>query len=208
MGPDLNGDGFAELIISAPFSDPNGLSAAGSVTVIYGSPGGLDPHVELDSLEAVTSLVITGAEAGDGLGTSLADAGDINGDGYADLLIGAAFADPLGRPQAGASYLIFGGPDKGVDLLDLSQLTADQGILIAGAQSGDRSGTSLSAAGDLDRDGLGDLLIGAPQADIEGQVDSGAGYLLYGRDLLAGQFSTVDDRDLRSEGYLQAEHGI
>ena len=90
----------------------------------------------------------------------MSGAGDVNGDGIDDLIIGALVADPNGRHDAGASYVVFGSDQGFPATIDLADATAD--LIIQGAAADDRSGFSVSGAGDVDGDGIDDLIIGAP----------------------------------------------
>ena len=135
--------------------------------------------------------------AGDGSGQAVSNAGDINGDGIADLLIGALFADPNGR-FSGASYVVFGrdsaqtGPFPAN--LNLADLDGTNGFRLNGVEGasfefdhGDLSGSAVSGAGDVNGDGLADLLIGASGADLNG-IFSGASYVVFGRDTAQNPF--------------------
>ena len=94
-------------------------------------------------------------------------AGDVNGDGFGDLLIGADGADPNGS-ASGASYVVFGQAGGFDANLNLSTLNGSNGFKINGEAAGDGSGISVSAAGDVNGDGVGDLIIGARDADPNG----------------------------------------
>jgi len=112
---DVNGDGFADLIVGAPGADPNGQSGAGSSYVLFGAAGGFGAAVNLSTLNGTTGFRLDGPAAGDLSGISAASAGDVNGDGFADLIIGAWGSDPGGRRYAGSSYVVFGrAPDTSV----------------------------------------------------------------------------------------------
>ena len=104
-------------------------------------------------------LIIQGAAAYDFSGVSVSGAGDVNGDGIDDLIIGAPRADPNGRDRAGASYVVFGTDQGFPAIIDLA---TDADLIIQGAAADDDSGCSVSGAGDVNGDGIDDLIIGAP----------------------------------------------
>lgn len=106
MAGDINGDGFADLIIGAYGADPNG-SYSGASYVVFGKAGGFGAVLELSALDGNNGFQINGEVAGDRSGRSVSGAGDVNGDGFADLIIGAHLADPNGS-ESGVSYLVFG----------------------------------------------------------------------------------------------------
>ncbi len=178
---DVNGDGFNDLILGDPAADveEGDRRDAGKVYVIYGRPG-LESIYDLAKSHA--DIVVTGARPGDMLGTSVA-VGDINGDGRLDLIIGAAGADgPDGLPErrrdAGAVYVIYGRPtpNKLIDIFD-----GDQDLTIHGETPGDRFGASV-ATGDLNGDGIADLIVGATDADGPRKERANAGqvYVFFG----------------------------
>ncbi len=113
------------------------------------------------------------------------DTGDLNGDGSADLVIGARQADPGGREDAGETYILFGPLAPGVIELD-----TDADVTLHGIDAGDHSGISV-AIGDLNQDGRNDLVIGARRADPSGREDAGEAYVIFGP-IAAGTFGLAD----------------
>jgi len=174
---DINGDGLDDLVIGAPFSDPNGVYS-GESYVLFGSTAGFPPAVQLSDLNGSNGFAIRGKAAGDYSGFSVSAAGDINGDGLGDFIIGADHANPNGD-RSGESYVLFGSTAGFPPAVQLSDLNGSNGFAIRGKAAGDYSGFSVAAAGDINGDGLGDLIIGAPGADPNG-VYSGESYLLFG----------------------------
>ncbi|MDH4398175.1 Ig-like domain-containing protein, partial [Sphingorhabdus sp.] len=134
-------------------------SAALSISVISNS---IAPVVELSAFASGTGnlgFVINGASAYDYSGFSVSSAGDVNGDGLDDLIVGASQS---GDQDAGASYVVFGKTTgTSVNLSDIASGTGNLGFVINGASAGDRSGGSVSSAGDVNGDGLDDLIVGA-----------------------------------------------
>ena len=163
---DVNGDGYDDLIIGASGADPNGDSSAGETYVVYGgaSAPGSDGVLDLSALDGTNGFILNGIDANDNSGISVSSAGDINGDGYDDLIIGANRADPNGINLAGETYVIYGGANAPgtAGVLNLSDLDGNNGFTLAGIGAGDLSGRSVSAAGDVNGDGYDDLVIGAP----------------------------------------------
>ena len=182
---DVNGDGFDDLIIGAHGADPNG-SYSGESYVVFGQSSGFSSALNLSSLNGSNGFVINGIEAGDSSGRSVSSAGDVNGDGLDDLIIGAAGADPNGS-SSGESYVVFGQSSGFSSALNLSSLNGSNGFVINGIEAGDRSGTSVSSAGDVNGDGIDDLIIGAPLAEPNG-LASGESYVVFGQ---SGGFSST-----------------
>jgi hypothetical protein len=128
----------------------------------------------------VAGFVISGWQAGEESGTSVSSAGDFNGDGKADLLVSAYFNDTAGS-QAGATYVILG--KTGNTAVDLTNIKNNSGgFVILGENGQDMSGVSVSSGGDINGDGLGDILIGAVIAgSSNANVESGKTYVVFGR---------------------------
>src|SRR5436190_1455261 len=134
--------------------------------------------LDLSSLNGTNGFKISGVAANDYSGYSVSSAGDVNGDGFADLIIGAYGADPHG-PFSGASYVVFGKGSGFAGNLDLSTLNGTNGLKISGVAAADKSGRSVSSAGDVNGDGFADIIIGAILADPNG-ANSGASYVVFG----------------------------
>ena len=172
---DVNGDGVGDLIIGAPFADPNG-GDSGASYVVFGKRSGFAANVDLSTLDGTNGLKLSGAAAGDESSSTVSTAGDVNGDGIDDLIVGARFA----AGGAGASYVVFGKSSGFAANVDLSTLNGTNGFKLAGAAAGDNAGVSVSAAGDVNGDGIGDLIVGALGADPNG-LSSGASYVVFGK---------------------------
>lgn len=173
---DVNGDGIADLVGGAYLADGPGNSRpnAGQAHILLGRtawPGVIDLAVN-------PGIVIYGAAPTHGLGRPIA-IGDINADGYADIALGATGGeDPTGTKETGRAYVVFGRATwpTAIDLLTAAETT------IYGADLNDGLGDSL-AIGDLDSDGMGDLIVGAPDADglQESRARAGEVYVFRGR---------------------------
>jgi hypothetical protein len=188
---DLNNDGIDDIAVGALYGDPSGRTNAGEVYILYGrNGGGFGASVNLSSISGTTGFVISGGAGGDLAGHTVSSAGDVNADGIDDLLIGALYADPEGSTDAGQSYVLFG-RTGGYSSVDLSLLTGPTGFAIGGGAVGGFSGQAVSAAGDLNNDGVDDLIIGSPNADPGGRTDAGASYVLYGAANIARLTSPV-----------------
>jgi hypothetical protein len=155
---DINSDGYADVGVGAPFYD-NGELDEGRAFGYYGSPSGIG---------AATATYESNYIGGE-YGTSVASAGDINGDGYSDMIVGAPAWDN-GQAGEGKAYLYLGGA---------SGLSTTVGWVYEGNQVGAALGTSVSTAGDVNNDGYSDIMVGAPGFD-SGQVNEGKVFVFYG----------------------------
>jgi len=134
----------------------------------------------LSDLDGSNGFVIEGIDADDKSGISVSDTGDINNDGIADLIIAAYSADPNGQSSAGESYVVFGRGSGFVSPFALSTLDGSNGFVIEGINTGDLSGIQVNGAGDINGDGIADLIIGAHAADPSGQAGAGESYVVFG----------------------------
>ena len=175
---DVNGDGFDDLIIGARSADPGGDAEAGSSYILFGKSGGFASVINLGALDGTTGFRLDGDSAGDRSGYSVSSAGDVNGDGFGDLIVGALGADPNGS-YSGSSYVVFGKSEGFSSAINLALLNGSTGFQLNGVSDSDRSGRSVSSAGDVNGDGLADLIVGADRADS--LVESGSSYVVFGR---------------------------
>ncbi|MEO1211655.1 MAG: hypothetical protein AAFX78_19325, partial [Cyanobacteria bacterium J06638_20] len=178
---DINGDGIDDLIIGAGLADPNGNRNAGTSYVVFGRRTNFGDALNLDALNGSNGFAINGVAIDDALGFSVSGAGDINGDGIDDLIVGASGADPNSNNRAGTSYVVFGNPAGFGASLDLATLNGSNGFAINGVAANDASGVSVSGAGDINGDGIDDLIIGASGADPDGNNSAGSSYVVFGR---------------------------
>ena len=171
---DVNGDGFADVIVGAPRYG-NGQPVEGAALVYFGGAGAFNTSADAQ---------LESNQAGASLGNSVAGAGDVNGDGFADVIVGAPYYDN-GQAYEGAAFVYFGGAGA-------FNTTAD--ALLESNQADAWLGTSVAGAGDVNGDGFADVIVGAPRYD-NGQTDEGAALVYFGG---AGTFNTSADAQLES----------
>jgi hypothetical protein len=172
-GGDVNGDGYADVIVGAP--------GRGGVYVVFGKDDG--DIVDLADLENGSGggFLIVGANNDDGVGVSVAGGIDVNDDDLDDIILGAPESD-ASVANGGFSYVVFGKNNfTTVDVTDL-EMELGGGFGIAGELNSDRSGSTVAAIGDLDEDGFDDFAIGAPEANPNALGDSGRVYVVFGTD--------------------------
>jgi Ca2+-binding RTX toxin-like protein len=174
---DINGDGFADLIIGAYGAG----NSTGESYVVFGRASGFAAALDLSTLDGTNGFRLDGIDAGDSSGRSVASAGDVNGDGFADIVIGAGGGDPGGDANAGESYVVFGKASGFGASLDLSTLDGTNGFRLDGIDSGDLSGFSVASAGDVNGDGFADIVIGARGGDPGGDANAGESYVVFGK---------------------------
>ncbi len=170
-GGDVNGDGIDDLVIGAPGDGYGYGTAAGRAYVVFGKTNlGTGGTLVLESLSGSNGFVLNGGDAYDVAGTSVSIRGDINGDGFDDVVIGAP-TTTAGTPSIdaynGAAYVVFGKSSITVPA-NLDALDGVNGFALRGT-SGNYAGQTVAIAGDLDGDGFDELLIGEPR-DPRGTV--------------------------------------
>jgi hypothetical protein len=185
---DVNGDGFSDIAVGAHLADPNG-AYSGAAYVVFGKSSGF-ADLNLDALAAGGFRVFAGA--GDYTGISVSDAGDVDGDGFGDLLVGAHGYNA----GEGAAFVVYGRATGLTGDIDLTAMTSTVGVRITGEGASLMAARSVSSAGDVNGDGIDDLLVGDRGASGEA-AGSGAAYLVYGQ---AGEFG--GNIDLGSLGGL------
>ncbi len=152
---DINADGFDDVIICAPGTDP---LTSGRTSIFYGSTDGVRPPW-YNAPHKLTTILF---------GRAVAGAGDVNGDGYADVVIGNPH---YGNVVNGGEVRIYFGAATGIDTLNFQVLNEPLG--------GTKYGTSVNGAGDLNGDNYADIVVGAPKYKV-GNDTRGAAYVYYG----------------------------
>ncbi len=171
---DVNGDGYADVTVGANLYD-FGTVDEGAAFIYFGGAGAFNTTVD---------AIVDADQANAGMGTSVAGAGDVNGDGYADVIVGSPGYDN-GHTDEGAAFVFFGGAGAFNTSLDAQ---------IESNQANARLGGSVSGAGDINGDGFADVIVGALLYS-NGEANEGAAFIYFGG---AGVFNTVADAQLES----------
>ena len=157
---DVNGDGFDDILIGARSNDDNGIQS-GRVYLFYGPVSG--------SLAATTADAIIEGAAFDEIGRAVAPLGDVNGDGFDDIVVGSDIAGGGSRGE----IFIFNGPLSG------TRTVASADATITGSFANESFGASIASAGDINGDGVNDIIVGAPRFPLNG-ADTGRAYVFFG----------------------------
>jgi len=164
---DVNGDGYADVVVGAHTYD-SGEVDEGAAFIFLGSASGI-----ADATPATAHAMLEADQATSWLGVNVRGAGDVNGDGYSDVVVGARLYD-AGQTDEGAAFVLLGSASG---IADATPATADS--VLEGDQAGALMGYSVAGAGDVNGDGFGDLIVGAGRYD-SGETNEGAAFVFLG----------------------------
>ncbi|MEQ8318575.1 MAG: GC-type dockerin domain-anchored protein [Phycisphaerales bacterium] len=200
---DVNGDGVGDAIIGADRATFPGIAGfAGKAYVVFGRQDGVfEPRSSLDDLDGSDGFVLTGVDDADNAGRSVSSAGDTNGDGIGDVIVGVpgrgtgSYSGGYYRCCPGAGYVIFGRDAASGAAFDAREplgpvLPRDDGYAINGGDLEGDAGFAVASAGDVNGDGLTDLVLSAPDVDTY----YGECYVVFGRP--AASASSISVRSL------------
>jgi hypothetical protein len=156
---DVNGDGYSDVIVGAARYD-NGQTNEGAAYVYHGSASGIS---------SIANWIVEGNLTGANFGNSVSTGGDLNGDGYSDIIVGADYFNN-GQADEGAAFVYHGSS---------SGLSTSSIWIAEGNQAGANFGNSVSSAGDVDGDGYCDVIVGAQNYD-NGESNEGSAFVYYG----------------------------
>ncbi len=179
-GGDYNGDGYSDLVVGAFAYNLDQYYVGGRVYMYYGG----------EDMDTIPDLIIKGQGSQYMFGIAVANGGDVNGDGYTDLLAGAT--DEF--YTRGHVYIYYGGP----------QMDDVEDVVITGEDS-DEIGEAIDGVGDVDQDGYDDILIGAP---LGGDSEQGRAYLFYGGDSIGFDNAVIFNGDTSQYQFGELVSGI
>uniref|UniRef100_A0A0K6SB15 NOTCH1 EGF-like calcium-binding domain-containing protein n=1 Tax=Chromera velia CCMP2878 TaxID=1169474 RepID=A0A0K6SB15_9ALVE len=198
---DMNNDGIKDIIMGAGWADPIS-DKEGRVHIIYGrSSSSFSTPFALSSLDGSNGFTVNGVTTDGRLGLQVEGLGDVNGDGIDDCIAGALYSNPDSIYRQGEAVVIFGSSDfSALDATDGSsdgQWSVDafdgsNGFRFFGTANIDILGNDVTGPGDVNGDGINDILVGATEADPNSLIDAGECYLVFGRNAAtSGNFPSV-----------------
>jgi hypothetical protein len=191
---DVNNDGYADVIVGAPYFDVTAFNREGAAFVFLGGPGGTG-----NGNPANADARLNGDQPNTFMGWSVASAGDVNGDHYADVIVGATHYSALEFAE-GAAF-VFRGSASGI----ASGSPATASAQLESNQNDAHLGFSVAGAGDVNNDGYADVIVGAPLYDA-GQTDEGAAFVFLGG--VSGVATTASARlESNQGGAISAQMG-
>lgn len=199
---DINGDGIDDFAIGAPGQN--------RVYVVYGDTDDLPNNLDVNTLDGTNGFVITQASTTGSLGASISSAGDVNGDGIDDFIIGAPDSRPNDLFQEGAAYVVFGSRDGFAASLSVDDLNGENGFAIIGSEEQAKLGTAVVGGADVNGDGIDDLVISAPARLSTLNPVEGSTFVVYGSS--SGFAATVNVSNLngtngfRFDGAFPSDH--
>lgn len=209
---DINGDGIDDVLVTAPFISDDGVNYSSATRVVFGKQSGWDAVTDLPALNGNNGFSVTS----DSMSTSfrsVSGIGDFNGDKIADILIGAPGAIQADGSTFGSSFIVFGKAGGFGKTLDVSALNGSNGFRLDDVETATSFGSQVSA-GDINGDGIGDLIIGneLSGADETGSNASGAVYVVFGKAGGVGTTMRVDSLDgsngFRLHGAVNDQVGV
>ena len=165
---DFNGDGIDDVIVGAWADDNNSLNTSGSAFIFFGGITGTK------RADADADVIIDGQSQNDKFGYSVSSAGDFNGDGKGDVIVGAFADDNNSLGASGSAFIFFGG------ITGTKRADADADVILNGQSGSDQFGVSVASAGDFNGDGKDDVIVGAYQDDNNSQNGSGSAFIFFG----------------------------
>ena len=180
-GGDINGDGIDDIIIGTRYGDVGPLGDAGEAYVVFGKMAAFGANMDLSSLNGSNGFRIQGAADYSYTGSSVDFAGDFNGDGMDDVIVGAPGVIVNNKYDVGAAYVIFGKNTAFGGTMDVASLNGTNGVAINAFQEDSYAGLAVAGAGDVNGDGIDDVIIGAPFADPHGGSYDGEAYIVFGK---------------------------
>lgn len=185
---DVNGDGRDDVAISARV-DAGSFAGSGRVFVVFGQdPRSIRTEIDLANLKTSEGFVVTRRFDDGGLGSDIAGLGDVNGDGRDDFIVGVEFADLFQARNAGQAAVIFGRPQEiefGEEI-SISSLRPTDGFIINGFESEGTLGDSVGGGGDVNGDGINDIIVGASRTDSGFGNFSGSAFVIFGEQGIGG----------------------
>ncbi|NHK29244.1 hypothetical protein FF098_015100 [Parvularcula flava] len=191
-GGDFNGDGYDDLIIGAPDGEPYGEGY-----VVFGTASGFSSTFDLSALDGSNGFVLNGTPDLGNDAEGMEFAGDVNADGYDDILVGSPYADEV--------FVVFGSASGLGSSVDLGTIDGNGGLLITGTQYA-RAGVGLAGGGDIDNDGIDDILIGSIFASPNDIARAGQVHVVSVGSILGVEAIIGDENDNTLEGTEDRDH--
>ena len=197
---DFNGDGLDDVVVGTPFGSTNGLSNSGNAFIFFGQ----NPSVQtILNANTDADVILDGRISFGDFGRTVASAGDFNGDGLNDVIVGAYADGNQAGEQSGAAFIFFG-RNSATGQINLNADT-DADVILSGQNTWDAFGLSVGLAGDFNNDGLSDVIVGAVLDDNNGETNSGSAFIFFGRNTTT---QLILEADADANVILDGQSGI